>query len=77
MVTTYSKEEPMGARCRCGSEVRFAFDHLGCIECGAACCPACSYQLESANYCSSCAETLLELPWSAKLTSGRPTAGIA
>ncbi len=41
----------MGAQCRCGTEVEFSFDQLGCIECGAACCPACSYQLESASYC--------------------------
>ena len=55
----------MEARCRCGSELRFSFDQLGCIECGAPCCPTCSYQLESANYCSGCAEALLELPWAA------------
>ena len=53
----------MGGRCRCGTEIQFAFNHLGCIECGAACCPACSYQLESTTYCSSCAGSLLELPW--------------
>ena len=52
----------MGSRCRCGTEIHFAFNHLGCIECGAACCPACSYQLESTTYCSSCAGALLELP---------------
>ena len=51
----------MGARCRCGSEVRFAFEELGCIECGAACCPGCSYELESTHYCAHCAETLLDL----------------
>jgi hypothetical protein len=61
------KEELMGGRCRCGTEVKFTFNHLGCIECGAACCPACSYQLESTNYCSACAETLLELPWARTL----------
>jgi hypothetical protein len=56
----------MGAQCRCGTDVQFSFNHLGCIACGAACCPACSYQLESASYCSACAETLLELPWAAR-----------
>lgn len=60
----------MEARCRCGTEFRFSFDQLGCIECGAPCCPVCSYQLESANYCSGCAEALLELPWAA--ASGNP-----
>ena len=71
----------MGATCRCGTEVRFTFDHLGCIACGAACCPACSYELESTAYCPTCAETLLELPWAAALTPARwtvsPRAGIA
>ncbi len=67
----------MGSQCRCGTEVRFAFNHLGCIECGAACCPACSYQLESTNYCSGCAETLLELPWARSVASAHPAAGLA
>ena len=57
----------MAEHCRCGSEVQFAFEQLGCIECGAACCPGCSYQLESTHYCGSCAESLLELPWAAAL----------
>ena len=57
----------MARQCRCGSEVHFVFDQLGCIECGAACCPSCSYQLESTHYCGSCAETLLELPWAPAL----------
>jgi hypothetical protein len=55
----------MGIRCRCGHEVQFAFHHLGCIQCGAACCPQCSWELESVRYCPRCAETLLEVPWSA------------
>ena len=57
----------MGAHCRCGSKVEFAFDHLGCLSCGAGCCPACSYQLESTNYCAACAEALLELPGARRL----------
>ena len=61
----------MEGRCRCGAEFRFAFDQLGCIECGAPCCPVCSYQLESASYCSQCAESLLELPWAMVTTSTR------
>ncbi|HET8578382.1 MAG TPA: hypothetical protein VFO18_14910 [Methylomirabilota bacterium] len=67
----------MGQRCRCGTEVRHAFDHLGCIQCGAACCPACSYELESANYCPRCAESLLELPWAAAVTAVRPAPRLA
>ena len=43
----------MGARCRCGSEIQFHFDQLGCIQCGAPCCFTCSYELESAAYCGS------------------------
>jgi hypothetical protein len=66
----------MGARCRCGTEVQHSFDHLGCIQCGAACCPACSFELESANYCSGCAAALLDLPWAAPLTPARVAAGI-
>ena len=46
---------------------RFGFERLGCIECGAACCPGCSYQLESTHYCGRCAERLLELPWAPAL----------
>jgi hypothetical protein len=56
----------MRAKCRCGSEIRFSFEQLGCVECGAPCCPGCSYQLESASYCPACAEAILELPWAAR-----------
>jgi hypothetical protein len=66
----------MSTRCRCGTEVRHAFDRLGCIECGAACCSACAYELESANYCSHCAHALLELPWALTVSPARPTVGI-
>ena len=59
----------MDEHCRCGREVRFAFQQLGCIECGAACCPSCSYQLESTHYCRRCAESLLELPFAVPLTA--------
>jgi hypothetical protein len=61
----------VGAHCRCGTEVQFSFNHLGCIACGAACCPACSYQLESANYCAPCAESLLEMPRAGASAGGR------
>ena len=64
----------MRVRCRCGSEIQFHFDQLGCIQCGAACCPACSYELESASYCGSCAEGILEVAWD---PSTRPSAALA
>jgi hypothetical protein len=66
----------MTSNCRCGNIVQFAYDHLGCIQCGAACCPACSYELESANYCSNCAKVLLDLPWAAALNPARHAAGV-
>ena len=56
----------MNGSCSCGTAVRLPSEHLGCVECGAACCPACSYQLESASYCPSCAEAILELPWATR-----------
>ncbi len=49
----------MHDRCDCGGEPRRAIG-LGCLECGAACCPACAVSLESATYCRSCAALLLE-----------------
>ena len=64
----------MAARCSCGSDIQHALDQLGCIQCGTACCPVCSYQLESASYCGSCAESILELPWD---PSTRPRAALA
>jgi hypothetical protein len=65
----------MGANCRCGTPVEYSFYHFGCIQCGAPCCPTCSYQLESANYCSGCAEALLELPWAASSAQAPTTFG--
>lgn len=49
----------MGSRCGCGTEVNHASQYLGCIECGAACCPACAVPLESVTYCRGCAGSLL------------------
>jgi hypothetical protein len=34
---------------------------FGCLECGAACCPACAIHLESAAYCGACARSLLDV----------------
>lgn len=66
----------MTSRCRCGGIVQHPYDHLGCIQCGAPCCPACSYELESASYCSNCAAALLDLPWAAELNPARHAAGV-
>jgi hypothetical protein len=66
----------MGPTCRCGADVRNFFDHFGCIQCGAACCPACCYELESANYCPRCAQALLELPWAVAMASERRAVAI-
>ncbi|HXJ80922.1 MAG TPA: hypothetical protein VMS64_19870 [Candidatus Methylomirabilis sp.] len=66
----------MTSRCRCGSPIEHSYDHLGCIQCGAACCPACSYELESANYCANCAEALLDLPWAGVVNPGRHAVGV-
>ncbi len=49
----------MGGRCGCGTQVRYAFHELGCIECGAPCCPSCAVSLESVSYCRGCAGSLL------------------
>ena len=46
-------------RCDCGSEASGAFE-LGCVQCGAECCPACAIHLESTPYCERCARSLLE-----------------
>lgn len=54
----------MRTHCRCGQEVNSPFEDLGCLECGAACCPACAYTPEDVVYCASCAETHFEsIPW--------------
>ena len=49
----------MESGCHCGNEVVQAFYDLGCLDCGASCCPACAIQLESAVYCRRCAGALL------------------
>jgi hypothetical protein len=53
-------EVGMDGHCGCGSTVVNAFHRFGCLECGAACCPACAIHLESATYCRPCAGALLE-----------------
>ena len=49
----------MAGNCDCGSERSHGRPMLGCLECGAPCCPACAVPLESVTYCRSCAESLL------------------
>lgn len=48
----------MHGRCGCGTGTGVS---LGCLECGAACCPACAIHLESAAYCGACARSLLDV----------------
>lgn len=48
----------MDRHCRCGDDGALAT--LGCLDCGAVCCPACVIQLESTAYCARCASALLE-----------------
>ncbi len=51
----------MAGRCHCGSESDRHYE-LGCVECGAGCCPDCAIYLESASYCRRCAQSLLDAP---------------
>jgi len=66
----------MAGRCRCGSALQHIDEDLGCIQCGAACCPVCSYEIESAHYCSTCAEVLLDLPWAPATSPARDRAAV-
>ncbi len=50
----------MGKFCRCGNEMMSPSQELGCLKCGAPCCPSCAYALESATYCARCAESFLD-----------------
>jgi len=45
----------MASRCHCGSERLQGAPDLGCLDCGAACCPAGAVPLESVVYCRGCA----------------------
>ena len=49
----------MPSHCQCGSDAGERHV-LGCVDCGAACCPACAIHLESVTYCARCASALLE-----------------
>ena len=45
----------------CGHPIDSYLDDLGCIECGASCCPACSYSPEDVVHCAECAEEIFEV----------------
>jgi hypothetical protein len=47
------------ATCGCPNDSHDALYVLGCIDCGAACCPSCAVPLESVSYCRTCARSLL------------------
>jgi hypothetical protein len=66
---TVKEDDAMPGQCRCGRELGNVFHSLGCLECGASCCPSCAISLESATYCPACAGALLE---SATVRPGRP-----
>ena len=40
--------------------MRALLPDLICFRCGAYCCPACAFALDSATYCLGCAEAILE-----------------
>ncbi|MGH7394482.1 MAG: hypothetical protein ACREJF_02615 [Candidatus Methylomirabilales bacterium] len=44
----------MSGTCHCGHALDHGFDALGCLGCGQACCPKCSYAPEAAVYCAVC-----------------------
>ena len=46
--------------CECGSRVTALLHDLSCLRCGARCCPACAFAVDSATYCVRCAEAILE-----------------
>jgi hypothetical protein len=50
----------MDQRCPCGCPE--GWWALGCLGCGAACCPACAVPLEAVAYCRTCARRLLGAP---------------
>jgi hypothetical protein len=51
----------MDGSCACGRRPEGAWA-LGCLGCGAPCCPACAVSLESVAYCGACARRLLGGP---------------
>lgn len=58
-IDAMNREAAMHDRCHCRQRPGRTLA-LGCIECGASCCPACAVLLEGASYCAACAAALLE-----------------
>jgi len=51
----------MRAVCRCGSPMLSSpLGERSCMKCGTSCCSACAFSLDSATYCSRCAESILD-----------------
>lgn len=51
----------MRVACHCGSRMLSSnSDERACVKCGASCCSACAFSLDSANYCGRCAESVLD-----------------
>ena len=50
----------MNRVCGCRIQTTAPVQALGCRKCGAACCPACAFALDSATYCAQCAESILD-----------------
>jgi hypothetical protein len=51
----------MRFECCCGRPLSSRFWEVSCLECGAPCCPGCTFIFEWATYCVLCAETILGL----------------
>ncbi len=51
----------MRVACHCGSRILAGNDERVCVKCGIACCAGCAFSVESATYCTRCAESILEM----------------
>lgn len=51
----------MTKTCHCGHWIDSYLEDLGCLECGASCCPACSYSPEAIVHCASCAQEIFNI----------------
>jgi hypothetical protein len=49
----------VGMACACGSRSKAGAPGLACLECGAPCCWACTFELGPATYCARCAESVV------------------
>ena len=65
----------MRGMCRCGSPILSSpLGERSCMKCGAPCCSACAFSLDSAIYCSRCAESILDAQGVPLALSTRPGA---